>query len=123
MYRLSRGQLRLWGAPAVACPARFTDINLAGAQQAESLRIGSRYEGALVDLRRLARDDCKVAAWLRFARAPGLVEGDAVDLRFAATPRGNFTSLPIAELKNSACPVDVPQWAYPRADLLTPGIQ
>jgi inner membrane protein len=34
------------------------------------------------------------------------------------TPRGNFSTLDMAQ--QQPCPAGVPNWGYPRADLLTP---
>jgi inner membrane protein len=44
--------------------------------------------------------------------------GVATDLRFATTPRGNFTTMPVAQADGKECPGGVPKWGYPRGDLL-----
>nr|WP_315261425.1 metal-dependent hydrolase [uncultured Duganella sp.] len=97
-YRLQRGITRLG---EVTCPT-----GLSVEQQTLT--------GSLQELRALKARDCHVDAWLRFGRMPLLQDGALSDYRFAATPRGNFTTLRIAP---SPCPADVPAWAYPRADL------
>lgn len=97
-YRLQRGVTRL---AEVTCPA-----GLAVEQQTLT--------GSLQELRALKASDCHVDAWLRFGRMPLLKDGELSDYRFAATPRGNFTTLRVAP---SPCPADVPSWSYPRADL------
>jgi inner membrane protein len=51
---------------------------------------------------------------------PALVDGTASDMRFATTPRGNFTTLDLAATAGRACPADVPAWTPPRAGLLGP---
>jgi inner membrane protein len=74
--------------------------------------------GDLGALRELARTNCHFAAWMRFARAPLLAHGTATDIRFSASPRGNFTTLDIEDTVGKACPRAVPQWGFPRGDLL-----
>lgn len=98
-YRLRRGVASL---VEMACPAGLT-------VEPQTLT------GSLAELRALKASDCHVDAWLRFGRMPLLKDGALSDYRFAATPRGNFTTLRIAP---SPCPADVPAWDYPRADLL-----
>jgi inner membrane protein len=85
-----------------------------------------RWWGELVSsgsqLSGLFASDCRVAAFLRFARAPWLafVDGHLVlgDLRY-----DNEANLGFAEIDLSAnlvsCPKWVPQWTPPRRDLLS----
>jgi len=117
-YRLRRGMMSLapgW-LPVDACPAAFRDSD-ATAVAAEGIVLAAPWQGDLAMLRTLSRSDCHVNAWLRFARMPAVTEDVASDLRYAATPRGNFTTLPIAGAGREPC-ADVPHWGYPRADLL-----
>lgn len=98
-YRLRRGVTKL---AEIDCPAGLfvpAETTTASLQQ----------------LRALKASDCHVDAWLRFGRMPLLADGTLSDYRFASTPRGNFTTLPINNA--SPCPTGVPTWAYPRADL------
>jgi inner membrane protein len=115
-YRLRRGVLSL--APVVTCPAA-----LAAAEPAHPLSPAvqeiSQVLIPLAALQKLKEQNCAAEAWLRFARLPALalVSGTLGDYRFAATPKGNFTTLETAH--TGKCPVGVPQWDYPRRDLLS----
>lgn len=77
------------------------------------------YEGSVAELRRLARENCYVSAWLQFARMP-LIDGDQmVDVRFSrGGVRHNFTTLNYRELAQKECPGWLPGWVPPREDLL-----
>ncbi len=122
-YRLRRGSLSLAPAllPVASCPAGFADA-AALPTVVPGLALAPPWQGELATLRALARTDCHVDAWLRFARMPAVTAEAASDLRYAATPRGNFTALDIVDAARDACG-DVPRWAYPRADLLTPSLR
>lgn len=115
-YRLRRGVLSL--APAVSCPAA-----LAAAEPTHPLSPAvqeiAQVLMPLAALQKLKDTNCAADAWLRFARLPALalVNGTLGDYRFAATPSGNFTTLETAH--TGTCPVGVPQWDYPRRDLLS----
>lgn len=98
-YRLQRGALSLASA---SCPAGLREPT-------------QTVSGSVQELRALKANNCHVDAWLRFGRMPILADGVLSDYRFATTPRGNFTSLPVAE--QFPCPQGVPAWGYPRADL------
>jgi inner membrane protein len=74
--------------------------------------------GSLERLRQLKAENCHVEAWLRFARAPSLGETTALDARFATSTRGNFTAMDFAQFRSRECARFVPQWDFPRADLL-----
>ncbi|WP_338766701.1 metal-dependent hydrolase [Massilia sp. METH4] len=115
-YRLRRGSLNL--APGVLgqCPAAFLDP-ADRATASTGVGLASEWQGNLATLRTLAKTDCHVNAWLRFARMPAVDAEVASDLRFSATPRGNFTTMDIAAASREPCG-NVPRWAYPRADLL-----
>jgi inner membrane protein len=119
-YRISRGVLSLapGAMPVSACPPAFAEQALPPGRQA--LVLLSQRDYSLERLRRLASDDCYFTDWLRFARMPALDADSASDARFASTPRGNFTTLPLPEPARRACLAGVPQWGIPRADLLSP---
>jgi inner membrane protein len=59
--------------------------------------------------------DCHLRAWMRFARMPLLDAGSATDLRWG--PR-NFSTIDLAAQADTPCPLPVPGWGMPRADLL-----
>nr|WP_314625678.1 metal-dependent hydrolase [uncultured Noviherbaspirillum sp.] len=119
-YRISRGVLSLAPSalPVSACPPAFMEQALPPGRQAVAMLSQQGY--SLERLRRLAAEDCYFRDWLRFARIPALELDTASDARFASSPRGNFTTLPLVEPAGRACLAGVPQWAMPRADLLAP---
>jgi inner membrane protein len=114
-YRLRRGVASIapdWLAPA-ACPAGLVEKKPAQTLGAGVLQHGSA-DASLSQLRALKASSCEADAWLRFGRMPELAKDALSDYRFAATPRGNFTTLHITP---APCPSGVPAWGYPRADL------
>jgi inner membrane protein len=114
-YRLRRGVASIapdWLAPA-ACPAGLVEKKPAQVLGAGVLQHGSA-DASLSQLRALKASNCEADAWLRFGRMPELAKDALSDYRFAATPRGNFTTLHLAP---APCPSGVPPWGYPRADL------
>lgn len=116
-YRLRRGLVSVapsWLAPA-QCPAGLSDPAPATAL-GDGVAQYRQVDGSLAALRQLKQDNCRFDDWLRFARAPVVENGVASDLRFAATPRGNFSALPLVQ--GEGCPGGVPKWSYPRRDLL-----
>jgi inner membrane protein len=72
----------------------------------------------VADLRGLRQRDCRMDAWLRFARAPALEDGFATDVRFGPPGARNFSSLAVTDHRGEPCQYPVPGWGYPRADLL-----
>jgi inner membrane protein len=69
----------------------------------------------------LAAEDCRVAAFLQFARAPWLATastGTVIgDLRYDREPELGFAEIDLADPEQT-CPAHVPPWLPPRADLL-----
>ncbi|TFW17662.1 metal-dependent hydrolase [Duganella callida] len=115
-YRLRRGVASIapqWLAPA-QCPAGLVEQAPLQALSTGVMQQGV-VEASLAELRALKAGNCQADAWLRFGRMPELAAGALSDYRFAATPRGNFTTLPLNA--STACPQNVPGWGYPRADL------
>jgi inner membrane protein len=118
-YRLRRGVASIapaWLAP-LACPAGLVE-QLPSVALSSGVAQFATAQAGLHMLRALKDTRCDVDAWLRFARMPKLDAGELSDYRFAATPRGNFTTLRIAQA--AKCADGVPAWGYPRADLLSP---
>ncbi|KQQ33695.1 hypothetical protein ASF61_11620 [Duganella sp. Leaf126] len=120
-YRLRRGVASLapqWLAP-LSCPASLVEHGQSVALAPGIVQFGMEQDD-LHRLRALSVDNCRANAWLRFGRAPSLgQQGDILsDYRFAMTPRGNFTTMPLAPEPAPPCPTGVPGWGYPRADLL-----
>lgn len=120
-YGLKRGIVSIAPelVPVAACPAALADST---AQQAIAAGIAlfSQEQGDLHALRRLRSENCHFDAWMRFARVPSVNAEQATDIRFATSPRGNFSTLRFADFASRACLPNVPAWAYPRHDLLTP---
>lgn len=123
IYRLRRGQLSLAPGlvPVASCPARFSEID-AGEDTAANSAIAfvAEEKGDLNWLRAVKTGNCHFAAWLRFARMPLLDGSRAVDVRFAASARGNFTSIDLHDFDASHCSPNIPGWDFPRRDLLGP---
>jgi inner membrane protein len=120
-YRLRRGVASIapqWLAP-LTCPAGLVEQLPSQALSPGVLQFATA-SASLGALRELRQSNCQVDAWLRFGRAPLLAPaaGELSDYRFAATPRGNFTTLQFS--RPAPCPDGVPGWGYPRADLLSP---
>jgi inner membrane protein len=120
-YRLRRGLLSLAPEilPVTACPASLSERPNQN-EVLPAIAFLFEREGDLYTLRMLKNRNCHFEAWLRFARAPLLIADQASDLRFASSPRGNFTTINLAEFENRECPRYVPAWDFPRRDLLTP---
>jgi inner membrane protein len=102
--------------PVSHCPARIAGPALEDAPpqiawQLEDLQ-------PLATLRALAASNCRVDAWMRFARAPSLAEGVATDVRWGEPGSRNFSTLAYGQDEGKPCPHPVPGWGYPRADLL-----
>jgi len=118
-YRLRRGIVSLAPGvlPAAQCPAALSGAP-DPAKATPALALLTQEQGSLSELRRLKSENCYFDAWLRFARAPLEAAGVAADLRFSSTPKGNFSTIDLAAFRQRACPLHVPQWGFPRADLL-----
>jgi inner membrane protein len=118
-YRLRRGVLSL--APGVLaleqCPAGLTG-SARRESAASAMAMLSDQHASLANLRRLAQENCHFREWLRFARTPLVTGQVASDIRFGAILRSNFTTIDLARFAGHACPVNAPDWDFPRADLL-----
>lgn len=120
-YQLRRGLLSLLpaGQADSMCPEGFMDGKKFDADAATgSVLILSSHDGSLTELRRLAKTDCHLQAWLRFARMPWLDQGVASDLRYASAMRTNFTAMRLDAFEGRPCPEGVPSWDMPRSDLI-----
>jgi inner membrane protein len=115
---LRRGMLSV--APALApvshCPARIAGPALEDAPPQIAWQAEDR--APVAALRSLAAQDCRVNAWLRFARAPSLADGVATDVRWGEPGSRNFSTMTLGAAAGQPCPHPVPNWGYPRADLL-----
>lgn len=120
-YTLRRGMVALLPTilTVAECPDRFsTQAPSHGANP--TIAFLSEEQGSLAMLRRLRRENCHFAAWLRFARAPALGESEASDLRFGWREGENFTTIRFDDFRNRECFHSVPGWDFPRSDLLAP---
>jgi inner membrane protein len=115
---LRRGMLSVAPAlvPVAHCPARIAGPALEDAPPQLAWQLEDRQPLAL--LRAVAAADCRVNAWMRFARAPSLADGVATDLRWGEPGSRNFSTLAYGQDAGKPCPHPVPGWGYPRADLL-----
>ncbi|MDQ9170445.1 metal-dependent hydrolase [Oxalobacteraceae bacterium R-40] len=120
VYRLRSGVLSLAPGtlPVAVCPAALlgASIDRNGSRDAIFLE---HHEGNLRVLRELKDRNCHLQAWLRFARAPEISDGIASDMRFSFRSDDNFTTMKFADFSEKACPSHVPQWDFPRRDLLS----
>jgi len=69
---------------------------------------------SLTRLRQLRRDNCRVAAWLQFGRAPAIEDTHIFDYRFGGS---NFTDMSFTD-GEVPCPRYLTPWRPPREDLL-----
>lgn len=118
-YRLRRGTLSLapQHLPVSQCPPAFLEPP-ARASKTAAIVLLHEEQGALQELRALRSGNCHFEAWMRFARAPSVNGASASDLRYSGSLRDNFSTIALDEWKERPCPRRVPQWAFPRADLL-----
>ena len=116
-YHLRRGLVSV--APgitqAASCPAPIA--GRAGGGDAR-LAWQSEERDSLAHLRDLQAHNCHFDAWMRFARAPSLGATTATDARWSPPGSANFSTIDYADLAPAPCPHPVPEWGYPRADLL-----
>lgn len=119
-YRVRRGVLSLAPQrnPVTACPFHIHGEYVG--KEPGGLAWAWEERGSKTRLQALRASDCRVDAWLRFARTPSLAGGYATDVRYGPHGSHNFSTLPYAAQARAGmpCPSPVPQWGYPRADLL-----
>jgi hypothetical protein len=126
IYRMRRGTFAPYPAvfPVASCPRFRTERTLAPLSPATGnwdarFQWEGQYEGRLADLASARAADCQFADFLRFARAPFLVDTPrgkvAGDLRFDFGPELGFAAM---RLPTSGCPSWVPPWTEPRRDWL-----
>jgi inner membrane protein len=115
---LRRGMLSLAPglSPVSHCPARIAGPALEDAPP--QIAWQAEDHAPVAALRTLAAQDCRLNAWLRFARAPSLADGVATDLRWGEPGGRNFSTMTLGAAAGQPCPHPVPNWGYPRADLL-----
>jgi inner membrane protein len=114
---LRRGQLSVAPdiAPVASCPAP-----IAGRAGGDNPRLAwqSDERNSLARLHDLQQNNCHFDAWMRFARAPSVDATTATDARWSPLGSANFSTMDYADRTAAPCPHPVPDWAYPRADLL-----
>jgi inner membrane protein len=116
-YHLRRGLVSVAPAiaPVAACPAP-----IAGRGRDGDARLAwqSEERDSLAHLRDLQTANCHFNAWMRFARAPSIGGTTATDARWSPPGSANFSTIDYAGLASRPCPAPVPDWGYPRGDLL-----
>lgn len=119
MLRLHRGVASIAPEllPAQACPPLLVSAPVQ-ANAHPNVAIAETFEAPLSAFLDLYQSNCHFEAWLRFARMPHLAQGVASDWRFASSQRGNFTTMDLGQFEGGECPRNVPQWAFPRGDVL-----
>jgi inner membrane protein len=117
LVHLRRGMLSIAPglSPVSHCPARIAGPALEDAPP--QIAWQAEDHAPVAALRSLAAQDCRVDAWLRFARAPSLADGVATDVRWGEPGSRNFSTMRL-DAAGQPCPDPVPNWGYPRADLL-----
>lgn len=121
--RLRRGLISLAPelVPPQSCPARIAGPAPAAGTPAGPASLAWQWAQSmpLARLRALQQRDCRVDAWLRFARAPSLQDDLATDARFGPPGGVNFSTLSVAPGASAGgCTFAVPGWGYPRGDVL-----
>lgn len=119
-YQLRKGLLSLAPQllPVAGCPPSLLAAPV-GMQASREAVFLEQYEGSLHTLRTFKEENCRVRAWLRFARAPKLENDAASDMRFSFRSRDNFTSMDFSVSGEDVCGSYVPPWDFPRQDLLS----
>ena len=120
--RSRRGSLSLLERffPASGCPLhRLAAVDRSMPAPAPTGRLLwlAEWRSSLGELRRRDREDCRVAAWLQFVRAPYFGEGRGADLRYENPMRDNFSAIALAPAA-AECPANLTDWEKPRRDLL-----
>jgi inner membrane protein len=88
-----------------SCRSRVTDWSLVARQ-------------SITDLQK-ALADCRSRAWMQFGRAPVVRDGWIADARFGDPVLRNFTRMTVSPVQDArACPRNLTQWTFPRADVL-----
>jgi inner membrane protein len=120
-YGLRRGVLSLAPGitPVAECPPGLASIDVPP-DASPAIAFMLDVYGDVHALRELAATNCHFAAWMRFARAPLVGPEDAIDIRYPLSAADNFTRLRFADFIRKECPSAVPQWGFPRLDLLQP---
>ncbi len=115
---------RAVGADTLSRGAAHLRMNRASNHRSsDAIAWGWTWSAQRAELSTLQRNNCHVAAWLRFVRAPFWMQvgADSIlvgDLRYDREPAARVAryTLPIHV---SECPPAVPPWLQPRSDILT----
>lgn len=116
-YTLQHGLVSLWPATHALqqCPSALVSgrwpANASGHWQP-----GKTWTYSLVHLRNLVANDCRLAAWMRYARLPMQGNHALEDLRYFRE-NGNFSRIN-QDNATLDCASFWPDWGMPRADLL-----
>ncbi len=114
--------------PASQCPSRG-DVDRTTAPYAPSDAANTPtivWQGEIATPRQRLLEwqqkDCRAAAFMRFARAPWLIERDSAwvigDARFDHEPELGFAEIELGDASDEPCVAYVPPWEPPREDVL-----
>jgi inner membrane protein len=116
---------------AQRCPGRGLDIPITAPLQpvvsaeSPSVKWHGEIRSPVDELTALWRENCRVSALMRFARAPWLATIDRRlvlgDLRYDREAALGFAEIEV-ESEAEPCPVWVPPWVPPREDLVEDGV-
>ena len=110
----------LW--PAASCAsARLVRARspVAAGHSSDAIVWHREWRMDLEQIRALHASNCRVRAWLQFARVPYVANGTIADLRFEHPVGQNFTAMAI-DAGARGCPALVTSWELPRRDVLLP---
>jgi len=121
-YRVSAATVAPWPhlRRAEWCPTRGTSRGLGPPTRPATNAVlwTESWSAPVMELAALARDNCDVAAALRFVRVPVWARaGGTIELWDARFGRGGFAGVVTTDRPNP-CPRNVPPWTPPRAALL-----
>ena len=124
-YRLKRGIVSI--LPSLLRPENCPRV--LGQQKdwvvlSEAVLQTNEESAPLRELRERYQTDCRLQAWMRFARMPYVTADTASDLRYSNGLTPNFTTMKLspaignAHANADSCSGWIPPWVPPRADLL-----
>lgn len=129
-YRLSKGIYAPFGniVSAASCPTFWlkegtAELSSIDSDLPKSLLWAGQYSASIEALNALRQKNCRVSAFLHYARAPFFMEaaGHFIvgDLRYDMNRGLDFAEMHVSKIPIH-CPALVPDWKEPRAALFSP---